>query len=99
MSYPAAFAHARSGNDDNSRHPVELLRFRRVLDEPDVGPFQHVGSAVAVTHDRHGHFLCQRGIQKNIYRREPLGFKQCIEIFEYRLRAFQSECRDEQIAR
>ena len=87
MSYPPAFAHARSSDDDNPTHPVQLLGFRRVLDEPDVGAFQDVRACIPVPHHRHGDFLRKWGIQKNIDRGQTFGFKQGIKIFENCLRA------------
>ena len=59
MPDPAALAHARSGNDHDPGHAVQFLGVSRILGEPDIGPLQHVGAAVAIPHHRHGHFLGQ----------------------------------------
>jgi len=98
ISDPAALAHARSGNDHDSGHMIQFLGIRRILGEPDVGPLQHVGAAVAMTHYRHRHFLRQWRIKEHVYRTQSSGFEKRIEIFEYRLGAFQRESGDQYIA-
>jgi hypothetical protein len=49
MADPSTLAHARSGDDDNAGHTVDLLRFLNIVREVDVRHRQQIVSAMTMS--------------------------------------------------